>query len=275
MKKITRVAEFIYKFPHLPTVIKKTYRSFQLRRMNTEQIFTNIYANNLWKGKNSVSGPGSEIDQTGTVIQSLSGIIREYDFSTMLDVPCGDFHWMKEVDLGDIDYVGADIVTALLEENARRYSGDQIRFQKCDLISDQIPCFDLIFCRDCLVHFSSQDIFSALKNICDSHSGFLLTTTFPDQLVNQEIRTGRWRALNLEREPFCFPPPLKIINERCTEENGTYKHKSLGLWSIADLKKHLDAGVRNLCQVPQTRRPRGISLSSCEMFSGGDHESPI
>ena len=251
--KIARVAESICKLLSLPNGISERYVRFQLERMTTEQIFTKIYTNNLWKGKNSVSGPGSELDQTGTVIQSLSRIIREYEFSTMLDVPCGDFHWMKEVDLGDVDYIGADIVTALLEENTRRYSGEQIRFQKCDLISDQIPCVDLILCRDCLVHFSSQDSFSALKNICDSHSGFLLTTTFPEQLVNQEIRTGGWRALNLEIEPFCFPPPLTTINEGCTEENGTYQDKSLGLWSIADLTNHLDSGVRNMCQMQSMR----------------------
>jgi hypothetical protein len=32
-----------------------------------------------------------------------------------------------------------------------------------------------------------------------------------------------------------LPPPILVINENCTEHDGQYAHKSLGLWKIADL----------------------------------------
>ena len=33
---------------------------------------------------------------------------------SILDAPCGDFYWMKEVALCDIDYIGADIVEEII-----------------------------------------------------------------------------------------------------------------------------------------------------------------
>jgi hypothetical protein len=38
----------------------------------------------------------------------------------LLDIPCGDFNWMKLLNLG-VDYIGADIVGELIAENRRRF----------------------------------------------------------------------------------------------------------------------------------------------------------
>jgi hypothetical protein len=97
----------------------------------------------------------------------------------------------------------------------------------------------LILCRDCLVHFSFDDIFKALNNLRASGSRFLLTTTFPTRQENQPIPTGKWRPLNLERAPFFLPPPLTILNEGCTENGGEYADKSLGLWQLDDVNRRL------------------------------------
>jgi hypothetical protein len=35
----------------------------------------------------------------------------------MLDAPCGDFNWMKEVDLSAVHYTGGDIVEPLVNSN--------------------------------------------------------------------------------------------------------------------------------------------------------------
>ena len=35
--------------------------------------------------------------------------------------------------------------------------------------------------------------------------------------------------------PFNFPPPLRLVNENCTEGDGAYGDKCLGLWRLADL----------------------------------------
>ncbi len=108
-------------------------------------------------------------------------------------------------------------------------------------MKDELPEVDLIFCRDCLVHFSHSDIFKALTNIRRSGAIYLLTTTFSGRKENHDINTGEWRVLNFEAAPFHFPPPLRLLVENCTQQNskGAYKDKSLGLWKISDFEESL------------------------------------
>ena len=94
---------------------------------------------------------------------------------------------------------------------------------------------DLLLCRDALVHFSFADIHRALANLKRSAIPYVLATTFPTTDVNDDITTGDWQPLNLEALPIRFPPPLRLINEGCTEGAGRFSDKSLGLWRVADL----------------------------------------
>jgi SAM-dependent methyltransferase len=212
---------------------------YWMKFRTTEAIFTDIYERKGWNGKNSVSGPGSDISQTRIVVNELPILFKEFKISTILDIPCGDFYWMKDVDLTGIDYLGADIVKSLVQNNREKYTRYGLQFVHLDLINDQLPKVDLVFCRDCLVHFSFGDVLLALENICNSKSHYLLTTTFTDRKENLDIMTGQWRPLNLELAPFQLPKPLKILPEGCTEVNGFFKDKALGLWNIEDIQESI------------------------------------
>ncbi|MBK7391183.1 MAG: class I SAM-dependent methyltransferase [Bacteroidetes bacterium] len=204
--------------------------------MSTEQVFTEIYRSKHWKSTDNVSGPGSEINQTETLIRELNVLFKELNIVSVLDIPCGNFHWMQKVDLSKIKYVGADIVTELIESNKQNYQeSDRLNFQVLNLITNPLPQCDLIIVRDCLVHFSNKDILNAITIIKSSGSKYLLTTTFTNHHMNFDIVTGDWRPLNLQDKPFNFAPPLMIINENCTECNGEFKDKSMALWEISKL----------------------------------------
>ena len=73
------------------------------------------------------------------------------------------------------------------------------------------------------------DIFRALKNFKQSQSTYLLPTTYLDRKVNSDVETGGWRPLNFQHPPFCFPAPLRLINEKCKGNGGRYSDKCLGL----------------------------------------------
>lgn len=211
-----------------------------LRSQSTEKVFADIYAGKKWGGENSVSGPGSELDQTREISKELPSILHDLDIRTVLDIPCGDFHWMKHVDMTGIEYTGADIVPDLIHDNRTTYERENVKFLVANLINDKLPKVDLILCRDCLVHLSFKDIFLALHNVCDSGSKYLLTTTFTRRKNNHDIATGQWRALNMEAAPFMLPEPLKTISEQSTEGNGAYKDKALSLWEISDIETSFD-----------------------------------
>ena len=227
----------------IPNTLLQTYWSYKYSmnksiflRKSAKETFTQIYNTNYWNGKMSISGPGSDESQIQTIIASINYLIKELNINTILDLPCGDFNWMKQVDLKNVNYLGADIVDELIKINSQNFSSNNIHFKVMNLISDQLPKSDLIINRDCLVHLSFENIYESLQNIKSSGSKYLLTTTFTKHKPNYDICTGDWRTLNLRIKPFNFPAPVKIFNENCTEGNDAYRDKSLGLYLIDEIK---------------------------------------
>jgi hypothetical protein len=202
------------------------------KQLSTKDTFSFIYKENHWAGDKSISGAGSDFTQTEEIRKQLEALIKELNIKTFLDLPCGDFNWMSSINLDIEKYIGADIVPELVANNKQTYENAKRTFLHLDLIKDKLPDADIIFCRDCLVHLSNEDIQKALLNIFSSNIKYLLTTTFTDCEKNENIITGDWRVINLQKPPFELPGLVSIINERCTEGNGTYSDKSLGLWKI-------------------------------------------
>jgi len=157
------------------------------------------------------------------------------NIKSLLDLPCGDFNWLKNLYLPELFYTGGDIVQELIVKNNKQYGGAKRKFLSIDLISGRLPDADLLLCRDCLVHFSYNDIQKTIRNIKKNKIKYLLTTTFTDCSINEDIITGDWRPVNLSLSPFNFPEPLELINEKCTEGDGIFSDKSLGLWLVKDL----------------------------------------
>jgi hypothetical protein len=79
-------------------------------------LFTGFYRDNVWKDSESRSGTGSNVNVTEGLRAALPELLRDLGTTTLLDLPCGDFCWMSRLDLGDINYVGADIVSEMIAE---------------------------------------------------------------------------------------------------------------------------------------------------------------
>jgi len=198
-------------------------------------VFDNFYRRNKWQGQTSLSGTGSDPAQTARLESELAILLREAGVRRLLDVPCGDFAWMQRVDLDGIAYVGGDIVAPLIEANRQRYATPRVEFRVLDVVAGPLPAADLLLCRDCLVHLPLGDAMSALRTMAAADIGFVLLTTFPTRDANTDIATGKWRPLNLERAPFNLPPPRRLLVEGCTEKEGRFADKALGLWRREDL----------------------------------------
>jgi len=202
------------------------------------QVFRDIHRRRHWSGGESVSGAGANPDQTAILRHALPELLRDLGTAAMLDLPCGDYGWMRTLELPVAWYIGADLVPEIVEPLADAFGDERHEFRVLDLTRDPLPAADLLFCRDCLVHLSFADIRRALGNVARSGIPYLLTTTFPGTETNEEIVTGDWRVLDLERAPFHLPAPLRILNEGCTEGGGAFADKSLGLWRT-DALRHL------------------------------------
>ncbi|MDT8429064.1 MAG: class I SAM-dependent methyltransferase [Pseudomonadales bacterium] len=205
----------------------------QLANTSAEEVFTYIYRSNKWHDPESRSGRGSNMARTATVRRELPALLHRLGIDSMLDIPCGDFYWMKEVELPVTRYIGADIVADMIAANNQLYANDQRHFSKLNLLTDELPEVDLIFCRECLVHFSFADIAQAMDTIQRCGATYLLTTHFPEVRRNTDIVTGKHRSLNLQLPPLNWPQPLEEIIEYDTGRKAG--HKYLSLWRVADL----------------------------------------
>jgi hypothetical protein len=224
---------------NVPGVRKLAYQARRIRgRVLPHEItFGRVYRENGWGDTESVSGTGSNYQATAVLRRELPALWQRHNVRSLLDIPCGDFHWMREVvHAVPGGYMGMDVVSPLIADNRKRYTWNQrIHFLRGNILRTRLPAVDLILCRDCLVHFSYRDIRRALLNIQRSNANYLLTTTFPNPYNRDSITGDYWRPINLERPPFSFPKPIELLNEGCSEIGGECADKSLGLWHIRDL----------------------------------------
>lgn len=199
-----------------------------------EEVFTRIYEENFWGSPESVSGTGSTLRVTHRMRQELSALIKRFSITSIADAPCGDYNWMRYVDIGTCRYIGYDIVQELIEHNRSLFGGTRA-FKHLNLIDNVIEQVDLIICRDMLVHLTYEQIFTALKNFKKSGSKYILLTTGVTKRPNFDLGSaGGWRKLDFEKAPFNFPRPLALIEEDLPVEDEPGKY--LGLWLLDDIK---------------------------------------
>jgi hypothetical protein len=180
----------------------------------------------------SRSGGGSNLYATERIRKAIPDLFSKYAIRSVLDIPCGDFFWFKELKLDLDSYMGGDIVAPLIASVAERYASPTRLFRVMDLTTDVLPDSDLILVRDCFIHLSFESIFAALRNITRSKIRYLLTTHYADVAANLDTKTGSWHALNLCAPPFNFPPALELIDDYAKG----IPPRQLGLWLVDDLR---------------------------------------
>ena len=192
--------------------------------------FTLIYRRNAWGSKESVSGSGSTLAMTTSIRSLLPIIFEKFKIKSILDVPCGDFNWMKLVNLNCISYLGGDIVEPLVADLNRNFSSKSISFMQFDITIDSFPKSDLVLNRDCLFHLSNRDIQLTLSNFLKSESKYFLSTSYENggKFTNTDIRSGDFRLIDLFDSPFCFPTNFHF--EIPEQGEGSLPPRKLYLW---------------------------------------------
>lgn len=237
----------------LPTRVLTWLRSQMVRNLKGTpgEVFSEIHRRNIWGYQETVSGSGSTLQYTEGLRQSLPGLIGELGVRTLLDLPCGDLHWMSRIELPIEHYIGCDIVPELVELARSKYSRPDREFRTVDLCNDPLPDADLLLCRDCLIHLSEEMNLRALANIVRSNIKYVLITTYPDG-KNRSIRNGDWFTINLCAPPYNLPPPLRAIDDWVPP----YTRRQIGLWEVETLRQacgHLLQDRRDAASYGATR----------------------
>ena len=215
-------------YPFMYFFDKKRQMKKKILHLNdVKDRFTKIYQSNYWSNDESVSGFGSTVLATENLRAQLTVILEKFNIETILDAPCGDFNWMnlflKENKLKN--YIGVDLVSEMIKKNNENFKNDTINFIELDIIKDPLPTADLLICRDCLIHFSYEDIHKFLQNFKNSSIKYLLTTNFyfdkNTDYITKDIITGDHRITDLNSEPINFPKSIFSIKDYDVDNIGT------------------------------------------------------
>ena len=207
--------------------------------------FVRIFKSKLWGSEVDVtsvgvraSGHGSSLntaqDMTAVLHLTIDRLKRKLGVKKirLLDVPCGDLQWMNRFlqTRDDVIYTGMDIVPQLIENHKNRFAGKPWRFIVHDAVEKEFEgAYDLILSRAVLQHLYEAEAIKMLTHLSNSGSSYLLVTTFPTLRTNKDVdRTGGFRHLNINLEPFSLSPPLCLH----ADDDGRTDRIYIGLWSL-------------------------------------------
>lgn len=179
----------------------------------------------------SLSGPGSSLHYTSEFRRRFERFLAASNCRSLLDAPCGDFNWMREVRLPDgMRYFGGEISQTLTLANRRAYGSADRLFFPINLISEPLPQADIWLCRDCLFHLSFDHIAAVLRNAARANFKYCLLSSHCNK-INHEIVTGEFREVNLLKAPFHFPEPIA----RLPDYIDGFPERYVGVWAADQL----------------------------------------
>ena len=188
--------------------------------------FKIVHDQNLWLNPESKSGGGSTVEFTQHIRKNLAEWLHANDVKSMVDLPCGDFNWMRLVDFPEgMSYHGIDIVPDLIVENTRKYQSDTVKFSVGDIIEGPVPSAEVYFCRDVFIHFPNDAVEKSIANVRATGAKWLIATTCPT--VKEKIDTVFPNSRKQNMALFLGEPDVML------EDFGDGKtDKYMGVWRM-------------------------------------------
>ncbi len=183
----------------------------RFRDLSVAESFERVYAEGWW-GQNDDfdSGDGSDVARTDLYVTVIREFIEKRNIRSVIDLGCGDFRVGQRIVSPGMEYVGIDVVQALVNRNNKRFGAPQILFEQRDLIKDVLPKGELALLRQVLQHLSNAQIEIVLRNA--SHYPYLIVTehlpvgddVIPnvDKPHGPDIRMPERSGVFLESPPF-------------------------------------------------------------------------
>lgn len=163
------------------------------------------------------SGPGSLLKNTDNLIIELQKFIVDNNINSVIDIPCGDFNFMKHIINKDCKYLGIDISEKAINI-CKKYETSNIQFYVDDItdLNIKLNNADLIICKDLTIHLSFSDINSLLKNIIKSKCKYFACSRYNDgNVVNKDTINGKSglaaREIEITKYPFNFNYKIKQV----------------------------------------------------------------
>jgi SAM-dependent methyltransferase len=202
-------------------------RSSDHLRGDRKSRFEYMYRTGYWvQGQDGpLSGWGSSLEATRTIRDELPKLLVELGAKRLLDLGCGDFTWMRQVDL-PCPYVGVDIVPEVIAANQREFGNETREFLVLDACEQALPAADVILCREVLFHLSFRDMEKLFANVRRSGARYFIATTNMSVSINLDIPSGEHSDRNLSIAPLNLGPPERTLWD------GAVAQRVLGVWKL-------------------------------------------
>ncbi|MBP3846986.1 methyltransferase domain-containing protein [bacterium] len=210
-------------------------------------IFDYIFKNNIWGDSESKSGYASNFKNTQSIRAFLPEFIEKYKIKSILDAPCGDMYWFSLMNIKNVKYYGFDIVDDIIKINREKFKENRnYKFETKNLITDELPKVDLIFCRDLIIHFPISTVYELINNFVKTKSKYLMITQHilknNSHVMNADINLGQFAFRSLVEPPFNFPNPKMLIPEDWDDKSIM---RCLALYDLKTLESFLSDSVKN------------------------------
>jgi SAM-dependent methyltransferase len=165
-----------------------------------EDIFTEIYKRNKWRFG---SGAGSLKRVCTEYVKYLNEFIGTHDIKSVLDVGCGDWQFSEDINWGDVEYLGIDVVDYLMGDVAKKYETDKIKFHSGDIHSIKFDHYDVILIKEVMIHLPNEEIKKMLQKVSGRCKYLIITNPVSNSPnCNIDIKTGSFRPVDITEKPF-------------------------------------------------------------------------
>jgi SAM-dependent methyltransferase len=141
----------------------------------------------------------------------IEAYAAEHSIRRVVDLGCGDFTVGSRIAALGVEYVGVDVVPALIRHHMERYATPKVRFVHLDIVADALPSGDLCLIRQVLQHLSNDQILHILPKLAQ-YEHVLITEHYPghgthvvpnkDKPQGHDTRIEDDSAVYLEHAPF-------------------------------------------------------------------------
>ena len=172
-------------------------------------MFDEIYAKNLW---GIGSGGGADPTNLGPYLIYLQKFLSDNNIKTIIDVGCGDWQHMSKIDLTNINYIGVDCVSSVINNNLAKYTKDNIKFILGNFVDMDLPSADLLICKDVFQHLPNNIILQFLPQLAKFKHCLIINDTGG----NNRLITGvdkNYAGLD------CQAPPFNLVGNIVLEMN--------------------------------------------------------
>jgi SAM-dependent methyltransferase len=164
------------------------------------EAFTLAYKTSQW---HHGSGSGSSPANTREYRRFLAAYMQQNSIRSVLDIGCGDWQFSRLINWTGIDYLGVDVVPAVVGHNWARYARPQVRFECGDVLNGyQLPPADLVLVKDLFQHWPDAAIHELEPRLRGRRA---LLTYDQNAGTHTDIAPGGYRPLDLQMLPFGWP----------------------------------------------------------------------